>query len=224
MTARFDHTHAEGEKGFSSPFIDPDHPGTIRKLLITEAPLVRDHLLRLDAESRRRRFFREVSDDYLRDYAMKFAELGTIIYGYFDEGEVRAIAELKRGPIGGDAAAEAAFSVEKAYANKGIGTELMGRIILSARNRGLKHLVLICLPENSKMRTIAAKYASEIHYEDGASIADIIPKDPDYLSLASEMFDDRLSFMHALFDLDARILKTLSAPAVKSEPRLAKSA
>ncbi len=202
----------------------PDLPGTIRKVLITEAPLVRDHLLRLDAESRRRRFFREVSDDFLRAYAMKFAEIGTIIYGYFVDGEIRAIAELKRTPGSDNPAAEAAFSVEKEFANTGVGTELMGRIILSARNRGLKHLILVCLPDNMKMRAIASKYATELHFEDGASVADIIPKDADYVSIVSEAFDDRLSFMHALFDLDQRILKTLSKPVANSNFPESKSA
>lgn len=204
--------------------VDPELPGTIRKVLITEAPLVRDHLLRLDGDSRRRRFFREVSDDFLRAYALKFAEIGTIIYGYFIDGEIRAIAELKRSPGSADAAGEAAFSVEKEYANTGIGTELMGRIILSARNRGLKHLVLVCLPDNMKMRAIAAKYAKELHFEDGASVADIIPQTADCMSIVSEAFDDRLSFMHALFDLDQRILKTLAMPAANLNSLHSKSA
>jgi RimJ/RimL family protein N-acetyltransferase len=198
------------------PFVHEQHQGIIRKLLITEEPLVRDHLLRLDAESRRRRFFREVSDDFLRDYAMKFAELGTIIYGYIVEGEVRAVAELKRVPFNGDLTGEAAFSVEKAFTNHGIGTQLMGRIILSARNRGLKHLMIMCLPDNAKMRAIAAKYSSELLVEDGASVADIVPKAADYKSYASEVISDRLGFMQALFDLDRRILKTLSTPVGNS--------
>lgn len=204
------------------PFVHAEHQGIIRKLLITETALVRDHLLRLDPESRRLRFFREVSNDFLCDYAMKFAELGTIIYGYIVDGEVRAIAELKRTPLDPEATAEAAFTVEKPYANHGIGTELMGRIILSARNRGLKHLVLICMPDNLKMRAIAAKHATDLHVEDGTTIADIIPKQADYFSYASEAWADRFGFMQAFFDLDARILKTLAAPAVNSNSVLAK--
>ncbi len=203
-------------------FVHAEHEGVIRKLLLTETALVRDHLLRLDPESRRLRFFREVSDDFLRDYAMKFAELGTIIYGYIVGGEVRAIAELKRSPLSGDATAEAAFSVEKEFVNHGIGTELMGRIILSARNRGLKHLVLVCMPDNAKMRAIAAKHATDLHFEDGTTVADIVPKAPDYFSYASEALDDRLSFMQAFFDLDARILKTLRAPALNSNSPVSK--
>lgn len=193
-------------------FVHAEHQGTIRKLLITEAPLVRDHLLRLDAESRRLRFFREVSDDYLRGYAMKFAELGTVIYAYIVDGEVRAMAELKHSPMSGDKSAEAAFTVEKPFGNQGIGTALMGRIIMSARNRGLKHLVLVCLPDNQRMRAIAAKYATDLHIEDGTSIADIVPKDADYMSYMTEALENRIGLMQALFDLDLRILKTLSAP------------
>lgn len=197
--------------------------GVIRKLLVTEEPLVRDHFLQLDAESRRRRFFREVSDDYLRQYAMKIAEPGTIIYGYLVDGEVKAVAELKRTAFSGDQTAEAAFSVEAKYSNSGIGTALMERIILSARNRGLKHLVLVCLPNNVKMQAIAAKFATELHIEEGASIADIIPKSADYVSLAREAFADRIGLVQAFFDLDARIIRTLVSPIGHSNLQIQKS-
>lgn len=204
------------------PFVHAEHQGVVRKLMITETALVRDHLLRLDGESRRLRFFREVSDDFLREYAMKFAELGTIIYAYIVDGEVRAIAELKRTPMAPEATAEAAFSVEKPYTNHGIGTELMGRIILSARNRGLKHLVLVCMPDNHKMRAIAAKYSTDFHIDDGTTIANIVPKRPNYFSYASEAMEDRFGFMQAFFDLDVRIQKTLTTPAGNSNKPVAK--
>ena len=45
------------------------HGGSIRKLWIAEAERYRDHLLRLDLESRRSRFAGTVSDAFLTDYA-----------------------------------------------------------------------------------------------------------------------------------------------------------
>ncbi len=48
------------------PLIDG---GTIRKLWIGEAELYREHLLRLDAESRRNRFGGAVSDEFIRKYS-----------------------------------------------------------------------------------------------------------------------------------------------------------
>ena len=87
--------------------------------------------------------------------------------------------------------AEVAFSVEKPFVNRGIATQLMGRVIRTARNRGLRHLILVCLPDNAKMQAIARHYGAEIKVEDGSVIADIIPKDPDYQSWVGELLDER---------------------------------
>ena len=43
--------------------------GVIRKLWVGEAAKFRDHMLRLDPESRRNRFAGGVSDDFVRKYA-----------------------------------------------------------------------------------------------------------------------------------------------------------
>ena len=43
--------------------------GTVRRLWIGEAELYRQHLLRLDAESRRNRFGGAVSDEFIGRYA-----------------------------------------------------------------------------------------------------------------------------------------------------------
>ena len=43
--------------------------GLIRKLWISEAEAYRDHLLRLDPDSRRNRFAGAVSDQFVTDYA-----------------------------------------------------------------------------------------------------------------------------------------------------------
>ena len=45
------------------------HGGLIRKLWISEAEAYRDHLLRLDPDSRRNRFAGAVSDQFVSDYA-----------------------------------------------------------------------------------------------------------------------------------------------------------
>ena len=130
-------------------------PGTVRKLWPTETDKFRDHMLRLDKESRRMRFAHSVSDSFIEDYASRMAEFGSVVYGYVADGRVRAAAELRRlGDTWGEEA-EAAFSVEKIYQDQGIGSELMGRIVRAARNRGIRRLYMSCLAENSKMQAIA---------------------------------------------------------------------
>jgi len=181
--------------------------GNIRKLWPTETDKFRDHLLRLDKTSRRMRFAHGVSDAFIEDYAGRMAEMGAVVYGYFDGGEVRAAAELKKlGDIWGQEA-EAAFSVEKPLQEQGIGSELMGLVIRAARNRGIQHLCVSCLAENGKMRTIARKHEAELRFEYGEVIGEIVPDGPNYFSLLAEAVDDRFGYMMAVFDLHRRVVE-----------------
>lgn len=182
----------------------PELKVSCRKLLRRELDLYREHLLRLDDEARRRRFAHSVSDGFIESYVGRASDAGTIIFGYFDDGELRGVGELKCEHSVSCKTAEAAFSVESPYLNRGIATELMGHIIRSARNRGVHHLVLNCLIENAKMRAIAVKYDADLRIEDGAVIADIVPKSSDYLSRATEAFDDRIGIFLAVLDLQSR--------------------
>ena len=93
--------------------------GTIRKLWPTETAKFRDHLLRLDRDSRRMRFAHGVSDRFIEDYAARMADTGGIVYGYFEGEDVRAVAELKKLGDTWGREAEAAFSVELLFAARG---------------------------------------------------------------------------------------------------------
>jgi len=179
----------------------------IRKLLPGEEFLFAQHLLRLDAESRRLRFTHSVTDEYIRNYAARSLAPGSIVYALLCEGVIRAAAELKLSGPGWSGAAEAAFSVEGHFANRGYATELMGRIIRSARNRGVRHLVMTCLAENAKMQAIARKHDAHLQFVEGDIIADIVPFRPDYLSFATEAFEDRLTIWLAAIDRYSRAVR-----------------
>ena len=181
--------------------------GTVRKLWPTETDKFRDHLLRLDKESRRMRFAHSVSDCFIEDYASRMAEFGSVVYGYIAEGRVRAAAELRRlGDTWGEEA-EAAFSVEKVYQDQGIGCELMGRIVRAARNRGIRRLYMSCLAENSKMQAIARKHEADLRFEYGEVIGEIMPDTPNYFSIMAEAAEDRVGFMIAVLELQSRMVR-----------------
>jgi len=181
--------------------------GTFRKLWPAEAAKFRDHLLRLDKASRYLRFAHGVSDAFIEDYAARMSEVGSLVYAYVEDGEVRAAAEFKKlGEIWGNEA-EAAFSVEQSLQDLGIGTELMGRVIRAARNRGVRHLHMSCLAENGKMLAIARKYEADLRFAYGEVVGDIVPSGPNYLSLLAEAVDDRFGFMMAVLDLQSRVVK-----------------
>lgn len=181
--------------------------GSLRKLWPTETDKFRDHLLRLDKGSRRMRFAHGVSDAFIEDYAARMHDMGSIVYGFFVDGEVRAVAELRKLGDTWGKEAEAAFSVEPAYQDKGVGTELMGRVIRAARNRGVQHLYMSCLSENGKMQSIARKHEADLRFEYGEVIGEIVPQEANYFSILQEAMEDRVGYMLAVLDLQNRIVK-----------------
>jgi len=181
--------------------------GHIRKLWPTETDKFRDHLLRLDADNRRMRFAISVSDTFISDYAERMTEMGSIVFAYLSGDQVLAAAELRKLSPSWDPDAEAAFSVETPYQHNGIGTALMGHVIRCARNRCVKHLYISCLAENWKMQAIARKYQAKLRFEYGEVMGEIIPSKPSHLSCFGEAFEDRVSFMLAVLDLQSRMIK-----------------
>ncbi len=175
--------------------------GSFRKLWPTETDKFRDHLLRLDPASRRMRFAHAVSDGFIVDYAKAMAADDAVVYAYIEKDKVCAVAELRKiAAVWGDHA-EAAFSVEDSYRDQGIATELLGRIIRSARNRGVGHLLMNCLAENSKMQRVARHFDAELRFESGDVIAEILPEMANPISFFAEAIEDRMDYLMAVFDL-----------------------
>jgi GNAT superfamily N-acetyltransferase len=125
--------------------------GLVRKLWVGEADAYRNHLLRLDAESRRSRFSGVVSDEFIRRYADSLITLKAVIYGFFADGCLRGVAEPR--PLGVAGEAEAALSVEKAWQRRGVAAALLERTLLTARNRGFKRVRVVL---RGRQRTHAA--------------------------------------------------------------------
>ena len=101
----------------------------------------------------------------------------------------------------GPSDAEGAFSVEDAYQNRGIGTDLLGRIISAARNRGVSRLYMNCLAENHKMQRICRKFEAELHFDHGEVVGRVLPATPTYISLWEEALDDSNGFVMAVLDV-----------------------
>src|SRR5688572_27016416 len=97
----------------------------IRKLWPTEMQKFRDHMMRLDADSRRMRFGMAVDDAFIAGYAERADFIKSVIYGFFVGGDMRAAAELRSIGEGWGQEAEAAFSVEAEYQDTGVGTDLL---------------------------------------------------------------------------------------------------
>lgn len=181
--------------------------GLIRKLWISEAEAYRDHLLRLDADSRRSRFAGAVSGEFVSRYADLSFSIDALIHGFFVDGTLRGAAELR--PIGAPITheAEAAFSIEKPWQSHGVGSLLLERTLLAARNRGLKFLHMACLADNKRMQQLARKYDAELSFDFTSVVGEVATPRPTPLSLMREILADNHGFATAMFDVQSRLLK-----------------
>jgi GNAT superfamily N-acetyltransferase len=181
--------------------------GLIRKLWISEAEAYRDHLLRLDADSRRSRFAGAVSGEFVSRYADLSFSIDALIHGFFVDGTLRGAAELR--PIGAPitSEAEAAFSIEKPWQSHGVGSLLLERTLLAARNRGLKFLHMACLADNKRMQQLARKYDAELSFDFTSVVGEVATPRPTPLSLMREILADNHGFATAMFDVQSRLLK-----------------
>ena len=181
--------------------------GSFRKIWPSESDKFGAHLLRLDKGSRRMRFAHGVSDGFIEDYASRMSDMGSVVYGYVVDGEIRGAAELRKLGDSWAPEAEAAFSVELDFQGNGLGNELMGRVIRAARNRGVQRLYMSCLAENSKMQAIARKHEADLRFEYGEVIGQIVPNGPNYFSILQEAVEDRVGYMMAVLDIKNRLVK-----------------
>ena len=181
--------------------------GVIRKLWIGETAKYRDHVLRLDPESRHNRFAGGVSDDFVRHYVDLATGLDAVIYGFFIGGMMRGAAELR--PLGArfPRQAEAAISVEKPWQSHGVGSALLRRTLLTARNRGFRLLHMACLAENHRMQQLARKFDAELSFDFGSVVGEVESSRPTPLSLMRELMSDSHGFATAMLDLQSRMLR-----------------
>jgi len=180
--------------------------GTIRKLWVGEADAYRDHLLRLDSDSRYRRFSGAMCDEVIVRHAATIGEIGVVAHGFFVHGVLRGAAELRHigSPFGTEA--EAAFSIEQPWQSHGIGTELLERTLLSARNRGIKAVHMQWLPENRRMQQLARKFEAGIKLDYGAVLGEVDPPRLTPLSLLREAVVDGHNIAAAILDAQWRLL------------------
>lgn len=156
-----------------------------RKLLSSERALLADHLLRLSPEDRRLRFGGMLlRDEAVRRYVDSIDWTHSWHVGFFDDAApgavaLRAVVQISVPSNGVDAfggagspwlrpgAAEFAVSVEKHWQRRGIATHLLSQAVVVARNRNVRDLYMLCLPENEPMRRLARKVGIRLVFRDG---------------------------------------------------------
>jgi RimJ/RimL family protein N-acetyltransferase len=138
-----------------------------------ELPLLRDHLLRLDPESRHDRFHGFMDDDFIERYAKRCADDGTVIIAYIENGVVRGAAELHPPDQSPGSLPEIAFSVEACVRRQGVGSVLFRRLIAEARWKGYHSLRITTGAQNQAMRALANKFGAHLTFRHGESTGSI---------------------------------------------------
>jgi GNAT superfamily N-acetyltransferase len=181
--------------------------GRIRKLWVAESDIYCDHLLRLDPCSRRSRFGAGVADAFIRNYVAMANGLDSVIHGFFVDDVLRGAGELR--PLGPGFArdAEAAFSIEAPWQSHGVGTVLLGRVLLAARNRHFKLLHMACLADNRRMQQLALKFDAELTFDFGSVVGEVEAAHPTPASVMREFVADATGFATALLEVQARLIR-----------------
>ncbi len=103
--------------------------------------------------------------------------------------------------------AEAAFSIEQPWQSHGVGTELLERTLLSARNRGITSLQMNCLANNQRMQQLARKFEAGLSFDFGSVIGEVDPPRSTALSLMREAMADNYGVATAILEAQSRLFK-----------------
>ena len=175
-----------------------------------ELPLLRDHLLRLDPQSRRDRFHGYLNDSFIERYAAKCADDGTTIIAYMESGIVRGAAELHRPEQSEDGLPEIAFSVEDCVRRQGVGSLLFRRLISEAQWKGYRTLRVTTGADNEAMRALANKFGAHLEFRHGETTGTIDLASPPQAELAKLAIDAPLNAARAVMSFNRACWKMFS--------------
>ena len=165
----------------------------IRELSKLEQPALERHFLALGSKDRRLRFGTGMNDFAVRNYVKRIDFENDAVFGVLDD-ELRLVGAAHLGR--GDGHAELGVSVLPGHRRRGIGSALLARAHMHARNWGVRALFMHCLTENAAMMHLARKQGIDI--VTAAAEADVWLKLPpaDAASYMGAVFQQRV----ALFD------------------------
>lgn len=153
----------------AGPIIGPVS-GRIRLLRHSEQLQFRNHLLRLDAASRRDRFNGPTSDSSIIAYVDRCFSNGAVVTGYVENGQVLGAAELHERPEDAVPTGEIAFSVERHLQRRGLGRQLFSRLIEGAQAFGYERLVVTTHPSNMPMKQLACSFNAKLKFYQGETV------------------------------------------------------
>lgn len=134
------------------------------------------HLARLGGEARRARFLGAAPAHAAPEPALAL--------GAWIDGRLRGVAELHLLPSR-PGTAELAISVEPSFQGRGLGGALLGRLIVLARNRGIRRILSFCSESNARLSALLRRAGARLRFEPGETRAELelLPASPATLAL-----------------------------------------
>jgi RimJ/RimL family protein N-acetyltransferase len=184
----------------------------------TDRLALRTHLLALNAEDRRLRFGFAVRDASIERYVTGIDFTRDAVFGVQSEG--RAFDGITHLALDNDQA-EIGVSVLKHARGRGIGSALVSRAAVHARNRGINLLFMQCLSENRAIMRIARALGMRVVTEGSESEASLSLPAADAVSITRELVSDQIALCDAtlkqsLYDPTAA---RVAAAAIVTPPR-----
>lgn len=165
-------------------------------------PRVQAHLQALSPEDRYLRFAHSISDDAIRGYVRQIRYGRDAAFGAFDDdGELQGFAHLAFASDGGPA--ELGLSVARCARRQGVGLALLQRAAAHARNRGQPLLMMVYVPENTALESLARRAGMHIAPDPAEARAYLTlpPATPE--SLLREAFGESVAAIDLGFRLGA---------------------
>lgn len=157
---------------------------SVRILSPLEWPVFGRHMKRLGSDDRRMRFGSTVSDACIDAHIGRLRPfVDTVVGAFSDQAEMIGAALITRDNAG---AVEISVSVLPDWRGRGIGTALVTRAMLWARNRGYRHAAVRFLSENTPMWRLARRCGMQVAKDLGDAEGQLGLPAPTWLSHAVE--------------------------------------
>ena len=167
---------------------------SFRKLLPGETAKLCAHFERLTPDESLFRFIGAMGHSSVREHCERINWSRSIVLGCFEAGVLRGSAEVH---VDGrlPKSCEVAISVETAWQERGVATELLHRALVIARNRAAREVRINCLAENHRLQNVARKFGAQFTSRAGQSDASIAILNPSCASLCEEAVVDGFGWM-----------------------------
>jgi len=191
------------------------------RLETADRPALRAHLLELGAEDRYLRFGHSVTDIRIEQYVDHIDFAHDAVFGV--NTETRHFDGIVHLALDG-MHAELGVSVLPPYRGRGIGTALVSRAAIHARNRGIELLFMQCLSHNCAIMRIAANLGMQVVTAGPESEGSMQLPSASPLSILRELVTDRMALCDAalrerLFSRTAAV-HTAQESSASPQPRI----